>query len=84
MILMSVVSSCTLVRPGILHTCIPHPPYAQAYLKAPNARAGNVFGYTLSLSEWGNTLAIGSHLEDSCATGAIAAASVGGALADQV
>jgi len=41
----------------------------QAYIKAGNAEAGDRFGSTLSLSADGNTLAVGSQLEASAATG---------------
>ncbi len=41
----------------------------QAYLKANNAEAGDEFGYSLSLSDDGNTLAVGARLEDSNAKG---------------
>ena len=40
----------------------------QAYLKASNAEAGDQFGTTVSLSADGNTLSVGSYLEDSSAT----------------
>jgi hypothetical protein len=46
---------------------------SQAYIKAPNAEAGAVFGYSLSLST--DILAVGAHLEDSCATAVMAQAS---------
>jgi hypothetical protein len=35
----------------------------EAYLKAPNAEAGDVFGYSVAVS--GDTVAVGAHLEDS-------------------
>ncbi|KAL1500194.1 hypothetical protein AB1Y20_012863 [Prymnesium parvum] len=38
----------------------------EAYMKASNAGASDFFGYSVSLS--GDTLAVGSRLEDSCAT----------------
>lgn len=41
----------------------------QAYVKASNTSAGNAFGISVSLSNDGNTLAVGSHLEDSLGTG---------------
>jgi hypothetical protein len=41
----------------------------QAYVKASNTDAGDVFGRFISLSEDGNTLAVGAELEDSAATG---------------
>lgn len=41
----------------------------QAYLKASNAGAGDRFGFSLSLSADGNTLAVGAPLEDSAAMG---------------
>lgn len=41
----------------------------QAYVKAFNAEAGDYFGHSLSLSDDGNTLAVGSYLEDSNASG---------------
>ncbi|RZJ17431.1 MAG: integrin, partial [Haliea sp.] len=41
----------------------------QAYLKASNPRAEDQFGYSLSLSGDGNTLAVGAPREDSGATG---------------
>ena len=40
----------------------------QAYIKASNAGAGDRFGYAVSLSADGNTLAIGAYLEDSNTT----------------
>lgn len=40
----------------------------QAYIKASNAEAGDLFGSALSLSADGNTLAVGAPLEDSDAT----------------
>lgn len=40
-----------------------------AYIKAFNARVNDQFGWALAISGDGNTLAIGSHLEDSKATG---------------
>ncbi len=46
----------------------------QAYVKASNAEAGDLFGISVAVS--GDTLAVGAHLEDSGATG------VGGAQAD--
>jgi hypothetical protein len=39
----------------------------QAYLKASNTEAGDVFGYSVSISE--NTIVVGAHFEDSNATG---------------
>lgn len=39
------------------------------YFKASNTEAGDVFGYSVSLSADGHTLAVGAHLEDSAATG---------------
>lgn len=41
----------------------------QAYLKAPNARAGDAFGERIALSADGATLAVGAPGEDSSATG---------------
>ncbi len=41
----------------------------QAYLKASNTGAGDWFGYALSLSADGKTLAVGAYFEDSSATG---------------
>lgn len=41
----------------------------QAYIKASNAEAGDIFGSTVALSEDGNTLAVGATDEDSAATG---------------
>jgi hypothetical protein len=41
----------------------------QAYVKAFNTRENDQFGWTLAISRDGNTIAIGSHLEDSAATG---------------
>jgi len=41
----------------------------QAYLKASNTGANDQFGYDLSLSGDGNTLAVGAFLEDSNASG---------------
>jgi hypothetical protein len=38
----------------------------QAYIKAPNAGAGDYFGYAVSLSA--DTLAIGAYAEGSCST----------------
>src|SRR5262245_204887 len=40
-----------------------------AYVKASNPRAGAQFGYALALSSDGRTLAVGSQMEDSAATG---------------
>ncbi|KAL1496791.1 hypothetical protein AB1Y20_014379 [Prymnesium parvum] len=52
----------------------------EAYVKAPNAAAGDYFGFSLSLS--GDTLAIGAYLEDSCATGVNATAATDDGCAD--
>ena len=41
----------------------------QAYIKASNNSVDNQFGWSVSLSDDGNTLAVGSHLEDSNSTG---------------
>ena len=41
----------------------------QAYVKASNTEAGDYFGYSLSLSDDGNTLAVGAGAEASAATG---------------
>ena len=41
----------------------------QAYVKASNSAGGDGFGGSVSLSSDGNTLAVGSWLEDSSATG---------------
>lgn len=41
----------------------------QAYLKASNTDASDRFGYSLALSNDGNTLAVGAMSEDSAATG---------------
>jgi len=41
----------------------------QAYVKASNTGAGDYFGYSVSLSGDGNTLAVGAHHEASNATG---------------
>ncbi|PIE68227.1 MAG: integrin, partial [Deltaproteobacteria bacterium] len=41
----------------------------QAYIKASNTNAGDVFGWSVALSADGNTLAVGAYLEDSDATG---------------
>ena len=41
----------------------------QAYVKASNAEAGDYFSYALSLSDDGDTLAVGAYYEDSNATG---------------
>ena len=41
----------------------------QAYLKASNTEAGDDFGYSLALSDSGNTLAVGADFEDSSAIG---------------
>jgi hypothetical protein len=41
----------------------------QAYLKASNTGAGDDFGYSLALSDSGNTLAVGADREDSSAAG---------------
>ncbi len=41
----------------------------QAYLKASNTDASDRFGYSLALSDGGNTLAVGAMSEDSAATG---------------
>ncbi|MDB4223897.1 FG-GAP repeat protein [Granulosicoccus sp.] len=43
--------------------------HQQAYLKASNASAGDYFGYDVSLSADGNTLAVGAVGESSAATG---------------
>lgn len=40
----------------------------QAYLKASNTEADDLFGYALAISADGNTLAVGAHHEDSAAT----------------
>jgi len=42
---------------------------AVGYAKASNAEAYDSFGFPLALSDDGNTLAVGGHLEDSSATG---------------
>src|SRR5207247_1712574 len=44
----------------------------QAYLKASNTEAGDVFGWSLALSADGNTLAVGADLEDSALIGVTA------------
>src|ERR1041385_6921069 len=41
----------------------------QAYIKASNTDAGDLFGQMIALSADGNTLAVGAYLEDSSATG---------------
>ena len=41
----------------------------QAFVKATNTRLNDQFAWALSLSRDGNTLAVGSHLEDSGASG---------------
>lgn len=41
----------------------------QAYMKAFNSRVNDQFGWALAISRDGNTIAVGSHLEDSKATG---------------
>src|SRR5260370_6680614 len=41
----------------------------QAYVKAFNTRENDQFGWALAMSRDGNTIAIGSHLEDSGAKG---------------
>jgi cysteine-rich repeat protein len=41
----------------------------QAYIKATNTDAGDNFGYALSLSSDGSTLAVSAYAEDSAATG---------------
>jgi hypothetical protein len=41
----------------------------QAYVKASNTGAGDVFGITVALSGDGNTLAVGADFEDSSTTG---------------
>ncbi|HEY5566064.1 MAG TPA: integrin [Gammaproteobacteria bacterium] len=41
----------------------------EAYLKASNTDAADEFGFSLALSDDGNTLAVSSYLEDSAATG---------------
>jgi FG-GAP repeat len=41
----------------------------QAFIKATNTRLNDQFAWALSLSRDGNTLAVGSHLEDSGASG---------------
>jgi hypothetical protein len=40
-----------------------------AYVKASNPRAGAQFGYAVALSSNGRTLAVGSQMEESAATG---------------
>ena len=40
----------------------------QAYIKAANADAGDLFGFSVALSSDGNTLAVGAYLEDGNAT----------------
>lgn len=42
----------------------------QAYVKASNTDVGDYFGISVTVSGDGNTLAVGSYLEDSSATGA--------------
>ena len=41
----------------------------QAYVKASNTDAGDQFGYSVTLSADGNTMAVGAYFEDSAATG---------------
>jgi len=41
----------------------------EAYIKASNTGGGDMFGYALSISGDGSTLAVGAYLEDSSATG---------------
>jgi len=41
----------------------------QAYIKASNAGANDMFGWSLALSDSGDTLAVGAYKEDSNATG---------------
>jgi hypothetical protein len=41
----------------------------QAYIKASNPGMGDTFGFSVSLSEDGNTLAVGANLEDSNSSG---------------
>jgi FG-GAP repeat len=41
----------------------------QAYVKAFNTRENDQFGWALAISRDGNTIAVGSHLEDSAAKG---------------
>jgi hypothetical protein len=41
----------------------------QAYVKASNTGASDIFGFSVALSGDGNTLAVGAYLEDSAATG---------------
>jgi len=41
----------------------------QAYIKASNNNAGDLFGWSVALSADGSTLAVGAYLEDSNATG---------------
>ncbi|MDQ7057794.1 MAG: FG-GAP repeat protein [Ghiorsea sp.] len=41
----------------------------QAYVKASNTGSADIFGYSVSLSDDGNTLAVGTYGEDSIATG---------------
>lgn len=41
----------------------------ETYIKASNAEAGDFFGYSVSLSGDGNTLAVGAYQEDSSSTG---------------
>lgn len=49
-------------RSGIIWT-------PQAYVKASNTEAGDLFGYSVALSADGNTLVVGAALEDSAAIG---------------
>ncbi len=41
----------------------------QAYIKASNTDSSDIFGFNITLSSDGNTLAVGAYLEDSNATG---------------
>ena len=49
----------------------------EAYVKAPNAGAGDEFGFAFALSADGDALAVGAHYEDSSATGAFAPSGAG-------
>ena len=66
---------CTGAGPG---SCVLSPKdwAQQAYIKASNTGAGDVFGHSVALSADGNTLAIGAINEESSVTG------VGGAQSD--
>src|SRR4051794_18546321 len=56
-------------RPSASSSKAASPWQQAAYLKASNPRAGAQFGFAVALSADGNTLAVGSQMEESGATG---------------